>query len=185
MLDGTPSSPALLAGLQAWRKGAFCSISSDTTPKTSAPRAAGIQDSTGLCAWLCFLTSQTGAPGLGSGADDPVVLGMGSALGLAVPALSISAAQCPVPPQSWHRHPSGAQAVFPSRPSRNSGGWRGDPGLADAPVAEHDAEEMRGHVAISTAPCNFPAYFRCVYAGGWRYCCRDIFNIHRDSLQKA
>lgn len=76
----------------------------------------------------------------------------------------------------------------PPRPLQDCGGmvggW-GDAGLADAPVAERDAEEMKCRGAISVAPCNFPAYFRCVYAGGWRYCCRDIFNIHRNSLQKA
>lgn len=51
-----------------------------------------------------------------------------------------------IPPQSWH---SGARAVFPFWPSRTAGKRRGDPGLADAPIAEHDAEEMRGSC------CNF------------------------------
>lgn len=184
MLDGTPSSPALLAGLQAWRKGAFCSISSDTTPKMSAPRAAGIQ---GQHRALCMAVLPD-EPNWSTRAGFWCRRPRGSGDGVCPGACCACSQHCcsPVPcAQSWHRHPSGAQAVFPSWPSRNSGGWRGDPGLADAPVAEHDAEEMRGHVAISTAPCNFPAYFRCVYAGGWRYCCRDIFNIHRDSLQKA
>lgn len=45
-----------------------------------------------------LLMSQTGAPGLGSAANSPTVLGMGSALGLAMPVPCIAAAQCPVPP---------------------------------------------------------------------------------------
>lgn len=88
--------------LQAMEKGGVLLPLLRHHSRNVSPRAAGSKDSTELCAWLCLLMSQTGAPGLCSGTNGPRVLGMGSALGLAVPVPCIAAAQCPVLPQSWH-----------------------------------------------------------------------------------
>lgn len=146
----------------------FAPSSQDATPKISALRvAAGRGQPRELCAWLSFPTGQMGAPALGVWCKRPY-----SPRGRGLPRCSVqqlvrrarcqhrrrtAGALCPTD-GSLRRHPVPHHLpallcwVPLPGPSRTAGGWRGgrgDPGLAETPVAE------RGNRGNEVSWCNF------------------------------
>jgi len=153
------------------KRGRFAPSPRDTTPKTSAPRAAaGCGQHRELCAWLSFPMSQTGAPELGFWCKRPRNrMGCSVPSAPCLPPASLPHSRCPVPnrlelartsstPSPFHPSPRvpnlqrPAEFPSPAPPGLrgDGGGPGGDPGLADAPAAERDL--LRGN---EVSWCNF------------------------------